>query len=94
MVPFVCRVGRREVRKGTLPSRGRRKPGGAVWGELQIWGSRGAVGGHPNRVGWGGGLGQAGAQCLMKEESRPGSLDQQGMNVTSSEDVPITVGGD
>ena len=47
MVPFVCRVGRREVRKGTLLSRGRRKPGGAVWGELWIWGSRGAVGGHP-----------------------------------------------
>ena len=41
-----------------------------------------------------GGLGQTGAQCLMKEESRPGSLDQQGMNVTSSEDVLITVGGD
>ena len=54
MVPFVCRVGRREVRKGALPSRGRRKPGGAVWGELQIGGRSGPVGGHPNRVGCGG----------------------------------------
>lgn len=52
--------------------------------------------GSPQQGGvWGvGGLGQTGAQCLMKEESRPGSLDQQGMNVTSSEDVLIMVGGD
>ena len=87
---------RREVRKGALPSRGRRKPGGAVWVELRIWGSRRAVGGQPSRVGrWGCfGLGQTGAQCLIQKESRPGSLDQQGMNVTRSEDVLITVGGD
>ena len=93
----ICLQGREKGGKEGGPSQQRQEK--AWWNsvvELRLWGSRRAVGGRPSRVGrWGGfGLGQTGAQCLIQKESRPGSLDQQGMNVTRSEDVLIMVGGD